>query len=77
MDFIENLVCANEECHFNHDGYCYRETVTLDITGNCEDAETCEDYDCTECEFFDFCSKSKKYSSSAFSGDDNIFLSEE
>jgi len=76
LEFIENLVCGYEECHYNHDKYCYCESVTLDISASCENMETCEDYDCNECEFFDFCTKEKKYTSTAFSGDESIFPSE-
>jgi hypothetical protein len=76
MNFIENLSCECEECHFNHDQYCYIESVTLDIGASCEDMQTCENYDCNECEFFDLCSKEKKYNSSAFSSDENIFPAE-
>ena len=72
MPFIENLTCGVEECHFNHGNYCYREAVTLDIAGTCEDQETCDDYDCQDCEYFDFCSKDKKFSSGAF-GEDGFF----
>lgn len=77
MEFIENLLCGCEECHFNHDKYCYRKTVTMDIGGTCEDMETCDDYECSECEFFDFCTKEKKYNSSAFAADESLFPPEE
>ncbi|OPX31555.1 hypothetical protein B1H10_08665 [candidate division KSB1 bacterium 4484_188] len=42
MEFLENLVCGCEECHYNHENYCYHGTVTLDIGASCEDMETCE-----------------------------------
>jgi len=69
MPYIENLSCGVQECHFNHDNFCHREVITLDIGGTCEDQETCENYECQDCEFFDFCTKDKKFSSSAFSED--------
>lgn len=75
MPFIENVTCGAEECHFNHANYCYRESITLDIAGTCEDFETCNDYDCNDCEYFDFCSKDKKYSSQAF-GEEGFFEEE-
>jgi len=77
MEFIENLACGCAECHFNHDSYCYRVSVNLDLAASCEDMETCENYDCNECEYFDICTKEKKYNSSAFSGDRSIFPSQD
>ena len=77
MDYLDNLKCGCHECHFNQDNFCYRESVTLDMTSTCEDMETCEDYECLECDFFDFCSKEKKYNSAAFSTDRNFFAIDE
>lgn len=77
MKFLDGVSCANTECHFNHDNYCYRTEIVLDIGGICESQETCDMYDCNECEFFDFCNKEKKYNSSAFTDDDEMFPSEE
>ena len=75
MKFIENLTCGDIECHFNHDNYCYREEVILDVGATCESFENCEMHNCNECEFFDICSKEKKYNSATFL-DDELFPEE-
>lgn len=77
MDFIENLSCEYEECHFNHDRYCFNESVTLDIGASCENVLACDDFDCNDCEFFEFCTKEKKYTSTAFSADESLFPKDE
>ena len=72
MPYNENVTCGAEECHFNHNNFCYRESLTLDLSGTCEDFENCDDYICSDCEYFDFCNKDKKFSSGAF-GEEGFF----
>jgi hypothetical protein len=72
MPYLENLTCGAEECHFNHANYCYKETVSLDIAATCEDFENCDDYECQDCEFYDFCTKDKKFSSNTF-GEESFY----
>ncbi len=77
MSYHENLTCGCDDCHFNHDNLCYRETITLDINGTCENMVTCEEYDCNDCEFFDFCTKDKKYNSTAFTNNEDYYHEDE
>ena len=57
MAYFENLTCGCTDCHYNHDNLCYRESIVLDLNGTCENMENCDDYECNDCEFFDFCQK--------------------
>jgi hypothetical protein len=57
MAYFENLTCGCSDCHYNHDHLCYRESIVLDLNGTCENMENCDDYECNDCEFFDFCEK--------------------
>ncbi|APF19501.1 hypothetical protein Cabys_2753 [Caldithrix abyssi DSM 13497] len=38
---------------------------------------TCEDFDCQDCEFFDFCEKDKKYNSTAFTSNEDYYNEDE
>lgn len=77
MAYFENLTCGCTECHYNHDHLCYRVNLMLDLNGNCEDMDTCENYECSECEYYDFCAKDRKYNSSAFTADQDLYNEDE
>lgn len=77
MGYFENLACGCSECHYNHDNLCYRESIVLDLNGTCEDMENCDDYECIDCEFFDFCKKEKKFNSIAFTADSDYYHEDE
>jgi len=77
MAYFENLTCGCTECHFNHDHLCYRESIVLDLNGTCEDMENCDDFECNDCEFFDFCQKEKKFNSTAFTADSDLYHEDE
>jgi hypothetical protein len=77
MSYFENLTCGCQDCHYNHDALCYRESITLDLNGTCEDMVTCDDFECQDCEFFDFCKKEKKYNSTAFTSNEDYYNEDE
>jgi hypothetical protein len=37
----------------------------------------CDDFECQDCEFFDFCKKEKKYNSSAFTSNEDYYNEDE
>lgn len=77
MSYFENLTCACEDCHYNHDVLCYRESITLDLNGTCENMVDCTDFQCQDCEFFDFCKKEKKFNSIAFTTNEDYYNDDE
>ncbi len=77
MGYFENFICGCTDCHFNHDALCYRESITLDLNGTCEDMQNCDAYECHDCEFFDFCKKEKKFNSTAFTADADFYHEDE
>jgi hypothetical protein len=49
----------------------------MDKNGTCEDMVNCDDFDCQDCEYFDYCTKEKKYNSTAFTSNENYFSEDE
>jgi len=54
--------CYYADCYDNHNllHECLRRSVTIDFTGNCENINHCDEFECNDCERFSLCKKQKK-----------------
>ena len=56
------ITCHYQDCYDNDNlqHRCLRDAITLGLTGNCENLQHCDEYECGACERFAVCAKEKR-----------------